>query len=987
MRAPSDMPRPGGGRRRKRREPKPGRGRVVLIVAAVVLFLLITSLRSISRFYTDFLWFDSLGQSAVFTGVLQAKVTLVAIFAGTFFVLLWLNLFLADRVAPAFRIAGPEEELVERYHQLVGGRTVLVRTAVSVLFALIAGAGMAGEWRSWILFHNAVDFGEVDPQFKRDIGFYIFRLPFLSTAVGWLFTSIVIVLIVTAVAHYLNGGIRLQTPGAERVTAQVKVHLSVLLGALALVKAGDYWLQQFQLTVSSRGTVDGANYTAVNAELPALRLLIFIAVGAFFLFIWNIWRKGWVLPALAVGLWAFIQVVAGGIVPAVVQRYKVEPSESSQERPFLLRNMQATTAALGLDDVRRQPFAADDSLDDAALQRNEQTLRNIRLWDPSILVNTYEQLQALRPFYGITDVDVDRYLLDGELTQLMVSARELDTANVPQRSWEARHLTFTHGYGVVAAPSNAKDSGGRPSPVVSDVPLQVAAEAQDVFDISQPGIYFGEGLSSYVIVDTNRREIDFQDAQNQTQFTEYTGDDGVNIGSITRRLAFALRFADVNPLFSGNLRSDSRILLFRDVHDRVSALAPFLDFDSDPYPVVVDGRIQWVLDGYTTSDRYPYGETATTDGPSSSGLNHRFNYVRNSVKAVVDAYDGTVTFYVIDDDDPITRAYSRAFPDLFTTTDPPAALAAHFRYPEDLFRVQTNMWGRYHLEDPDDFYTRNGAWVVSRNPSAPSTQTPVNTGSSSTSTTDPNAPPRTSSRMDPYYLLTRLPDREEQAFILLRPFVPFSQSDSRQLLTGFLVADSDPGSYGRLTSYETDPTQQVDGPGIVAGTINSDDQVSRDQTQLCQQGASCRFGNLILVPIEGSLLYVQPLYIIADQNPVPLLRKVIVQYQGEVSIADSLREALIGLRAFENVPATLDDTGGAVTPTPPGEEPTTPPSDVGIVELLQQAEQLFAESDAALAEQDFATYGEKLRQARALIERARQLAAESTTTTTAAEPA
>jgi uncharacterized membrane protein (UPF0182 family) len=953
-----------------------GRGRVVLITAAVLAVVLITSLRGIASFWTDYLWFDSLGQGGVFTGRLVAQFTLVVMFTGTFFVLQFANLLIADRVAPAFRAPGPEEEVVERYRELVGSRTGLVRFSVAALFALVVGAGTSGQWQSWVLFRNAVDFGQTDPLFDRDVGFYVFQLPFLSFAIGWLFAALVIVLMLTTVAHYLNGGIRLQVPGPERVTPQVKVHLSVLLGLLAVVRAGDYYLERFELTVSTRGAVDGATYTDVKAQLPATNLLILIALSAAVLFLLNTRRKGWALPTMAISVWAVVAVVGGAIVPAAVQRIRVEPAESSREREFIERNIAATRTAFGLDQVEEVGFEGDQALTGDDLLANADSIRNIRLWDTGTLANTYQSLQGLRAGYSISDVDVDRYVVDGELTQLMIAARELETSALPQTSWEARHLTFTHGYGIVASPANSKEANGRPDLVVSEVPLEDELD----LGIEQPGIYIGEGQSGYVITGTGRPEVDFV-SDEATEFTEYDGADGVDVGSFARRFAFALRFGDVNPLFSGNLRDNSRIHYQRDVRERVSELAPFLTFDADPYPVVVGGRIQWVVDGYTTSSRFPYSQRGVVDG--NNDLDRRFNYIRNSVKAVVDAYDGTVTLYVVDQDDPIIRAYMAAFPDLFTTEAAPEELAAHFRYPEDLFRVQTNMWGRYRITDPDDFFNGNGGWVVSRDPGAPDDAEPV---AAADDTVDPNAAITTDNRIEPYYLLTALPGEEEESFVMLRPFTPLqlSGADRRSVLTGFLVASSDPDDYGRLISYRTPPSNQVDGPAIVAGTIRSFEAVSEDQTDLCREesGSTCTFGNLVFVPIEQGIIYVQPLYIQAEGGNFPVLRKVIVEFNGEVGYADTLREALLQL--FDEVPETLEDDASPAPDPDPDEpddpagpaDPEEPTSDATAAELLDRADELFVEADAALAESDLATYAEKIDEARALIQQAQALLAE-----------
>ena len=952
------------------------------MILAVALFILLTSLRGIAGFYTDFLWFDSLDYDSVFTGILGARVALGAIFTGIFFVLLYVNLFIADRLAPPLRPTGPEEEVIERYRELIGGRTTLVRAVVSLLFALIAGAGVASQWNSWILFTNAQEFGVADPQFGEDIGFYVFRLPFLTFVVDWAFASVIIIAIVTAVAHYLNGGIRVQAP-SQRVGRQVKGHLSVLLGLLALIRAVGYYLARYELNFSGRGAVEGATYTDVNAQLPALNLLILISLAAFVLFIVNIRRQGWVLPALGVGLWAIVAVVVGGIVPAFVQTFRVQPQQLARERPFIERNITATRAAFGLQDVNTDAFGNDGDINGATLEDNADIVRNIRLWDPDLLLETYRQIQGVRDFYEIVDVDVDRYQIDGQKTQVMISARELDSSGVPQTSWEARTLAYTHGYGVVLSPANAKEGNGRPSLLLADIPVREVAD----IPLEEPAIYVGEGLDGYVITGTDRAEIDYQDVAGETQFREYEGEAGVGIGTYLRRAAFALRFGDINPLISGNLRAESRILFQRDVEERVSALAPFLRPDADPYPVVIDGRIVYVVDLYTTSSNYPYAQTAISgDLPAASGLRGDFNYVRNSVKAVVDAYDGTVTFYVVDEADPVIAAYREAFPDLFTDGDEVSEeLRAHFRYPEDLFRVQTNMWGAYHVSDPDDFLNRNDAWDVAQAPGnefAPASQTldPV--------TGLPTGPGR-AQRFEPYYQLLRLPEAEEQEFVMLRPFVPASEDDSGRLLTAFMTASSDPETYGQLRSFVLPRSELPEGPVLIGGTISSNPQVAELQTLLGQEGSDLEYGNLLLVPMEESILYVRPLYVSATSNPVPELERVIVVYEGEVAVEATLRESLEAL--FGSAPETLEseaaDDGGAEPVEPPpadGEEPATPEPvepDADVPSLLAAAADAFDEAQAALDDGDLGLYQEKVAEAEGLVQRAQELVDTTTSTT------
>ena len=970
MRAPDDLP------RRPRRARSGRRRRTLIIAAVVILFVLITSVRGIAGFYTDYLWFDSLDQGGVWRGILGARAVLALVFMGIFFALAWANLFVADRVAPPYRVAGPEDELLERYHDVVGERAGLVRIAVAGLLAIIAGSGVSAEWNSWVLFANGQDFGVEDPQFGRDVGFYVFRLPFLSFIVDWLFASLLIVLIVTAVAHYLNGGIRVQPPG-PRVAPQVKAHLSVLLALLALVKAVDYFLQRFELTVSSRGTVDGATYTDVNAQLPALNLLVLISLAAAALFVFNIFRRGWVLPAVAVGLWAFVALVVGGIYPQWVQRFQVQPNESARERPYLERNIEATRAALNLEGVDVADFTPETNVDEVDLSQSQQTIRNIRLWDParSLSGQTFEALQRIRDYYSVDDIDVDRYQIGGETTQVNIGVRTINPAGVPGESWEADHLAYTHGYGVLMAPSNAA-AGNEPDFIIGDIPARVADGAPAV---EQAGIYFGENLDGYVVVNTDRDEIDYQD-EDETQTTEYEGRDGVEAGSLFRRVAFFLRFGDFNPVISDYLTSDSRVIYVRDVVDRVQALAPFLTADTDPYPVVNDGRVVWVVDMYTTTDRYPYAQEADTDQlRPGSGLDHDFNYVRNSVKATVDAYDGTVRLYEMPGDDPILDAYRRAFPDLFSDYEEmPEGLNEHMRYPEDMFRVQTAAYARYHLTDPDDFYNQDDTWRVARDPgTAGADPTTAVTNEAGQATGETIAP-----RIPPYYQVLQLPreagaDAPEAEMVLMRPFVPHSDDDQRQQLTAFMAARMDAENYGQLLVYEMPSSDLPEGPGIASAAIQTDERVSTLETELGRGGSEVRYGNLLLVPIDQALLYVQPFYVVPEDQTrqVPLLERVIANYGDQVVIADTLAEAMEEI--FGEQPVTREEPGEEGTVPDEGEgtpsDEDTVPSGDEAEELLAEAQGLFDEAQDALADGDLGTYQERVDEAGDLVDEAIEL--------------
>lgn len=989
MRPPSDMPSPSA---RQRRAGGSNRGRTLLVLAAIALFVLITSLRGIAGFYTDLLWFDSLGYEEVWRGVLGAKFALAAIFVTTFFVICWANLYIADRLAPRFPPPGPEQEALERFRDAIGHRTGLFRVAVALLLALVAGLGMSQEWRSWLLFVNGGDWGRRDAQFDTDIGFYVFKLPFLSSVADWAFASILIILVVTVAAHFANGGIRAQPVGPSaagpRVTSQVKAHISVLLGVLALIRAGGYYLQRFELTTSSRGVVDGALYTDVNAQLPVLNLLTLISVASFVLFIVNIWRRGWVLPILGVGLWGLVAVVAGGIYPQVIQRVQVEPNESATEEPFIERNIAATREAYDLEGMRTEDYDLNLDAGDIDLSDNVDTVRNVRLWDPasSLLGQTFSRLQQLLPYYAIRDVDVDRYTVDGEVTLSMLAARSLDTSGVPASSWEARHTVYTHGYGVVLASGTSKTEDGRPVFALEQVPVQ---ENTDL-SVETPQIYFSEGLDGYVVTGTDRPELDFQIAD-ETRTTEYDGRDGVSVGSLLRRVAFGLRFGDYNPVISGLIGDGSKIHYIRDVRERVETLAPFLNFDADPYPVIdEDGGIQWIADAYTTTDRYPYAQSADNRAlPADSGLGHGFNYVRNSVKAVVDAYDGTVTFYIVDDEDPIVAAWASAFPDLFTDGDEmPEDLRSHVRYPEDIFRVQTNMWGRYHVKNATTFYNNNDAWNIALDPGT-SGATPA---PQPTTPTGEPAGPVVGARVDPYYLLTELPTEDDAEFVMLRSFVPFG-NDQNQQLTAYMVARSDPENYGELVTYVMPRDRRPDGPAIVADAMQSDPEVSELQTLLGGSGSEIKYGNVILVPVDGSLVYVRSLYVESDQVEIPELTKVIAYLDGEVAVADTLVGALSQLVAevpdIDEVVPTEGGTegGGEGEPQEPEGSEGEPEEDedptVRAARLLEEARSVFDRAQEALTAGDLGEYQRLTEEAEGLVSDALEVLGGSTATSTA----
>jgi uncharacterized membrane protein (UPF0182 family) len=975
--------------------------RVWLIVAAVVLVILLLSLRGLARFYTDYLWFKDVGYEHTWRSLLSAKIVPALIFSATFFVAMLVNLIVADRVAPRYRGTGPEDEIIERYRSYVQPYAGRVRVLVSLFFALIMGTGVSAQWQRWILFSNSTSFGVKDPEFHKDISFYLFRLPFLQFVAGWIFAALLVILIVSAVFHYLNGGIRLQSP-FQRVTPQVKVHLSVLLAIMALTKTYQYYLAQFALTKSRNGFVDGATYTDLHAHLPALRLLMVISVAAAGLFIVNIWRRGWVFPIIAVGLWGFISIVVGTIYPAVIQKFVVQPNELSREEPYIVRNIAATRDAFNLANVSSTNFNYTGSLDPNSVLASKPTLDNVRLYDPLPAQDAFKQTQEILPFYAFTDVDVDRYQIGDESKEpVLASVRELNLGQLPDNSWTSQHLVYTHGNGAVAAAANDVNVDA-PSYVLSGIPP--AGDLQEQLKAPYTGVYFGEGIGGYSIVDTKVAEVEGNPGGSTT--TKYQGLAGVKVSSFLRRAALALRFGDWNLLVSGQVTSQSRVIYIRDIQQRVQMIAPFLKYDADPYPVISGGRIVWVLDAYTTADDYPYSQSIHPTEPHGSGLDSEFNYVRNSVKVTIDAYDGTVTFYVVDPNDPIIKTYRKAFPGMFKDLSAmPQALQQHLRYPEDIFSAQTEQYALYHITDPVQYFNKQAIWDVAPSPdtsSAAAVAAAVQSGSNGGRNTT-LAP--TGSPIDPLYLTMALPQEEgkppsAQQFLLERPFTPRSKGG---ILSAFMFAQSDAKDYGKLVVYQV-PDPIAPSPGQAASLIQSDQFISSQFTLLGTQGSRVIQGNVQLIPVGNSIVYVRPVWILgAGSNTFPRYLAVAAALGNRAVLGNNMQDAIQALLTggrtnFQRIGGVNSQgnnqtgTGATTTtttvPSGSGPPPTSPPANASVDALLASAQTEFAAANAALRAGNLAAYQQHNAAAQADVqaaqrELARTAAPAATPTTTA----
>ncbi len=976
----------------------------VISLVALIIFGII-SLRGAAGIYTDYLWFDSLNFSSIWTSIVITRILLALVFFGLFLGLAWANFAIASKVAPKTRPSGPEEDALSKYHSSpIGKRRWITHLLVGGFLALIIGVGANNQWENWLMFVNKSDFGIEDQLHGIDLGFYIFQLPFLLYFVNWLFTSFVVIIIFTLIYHYVYGGIRFKIKNRNRILPPVHAHLSILLGILALIRAVDYFLGRYQLTTSTSGFVDGASYTDINARLPILNLLIVIALISAALFVYNIWRRNWIIPSIAIGLWIFVSITMGSIYPFFIQQFIVSPAESSREQVYIDRNIESTRIAYGLDNVQERTLDINnDKTYEELIEANRDIVSVIPIQDSKRLPQTFENLQGERGFYEFANpLDVDRYIIDGVVTPVVIGSRELNPKDLPNNSWEATRLAFTHGYGLALTPANSTD-GGLPNFRIGGLPVENSLEN---INLQEPRIYVSEQLEEYAIVKTNRKEIDGSDTTLEQGSYTYTGDGGVKIGGFFRQAAFALRFWEIEPLISDFISDDSQIIYIRNIRDRVQKLAPFLYFDNDIYPVLANGRIYYIVDAYTTTNRYPYSQrsgsdlTGTDQLAESSGLRHEFNYVRNSVKAVVDSFDGSVTFYAFDEEDPILRTWRKAFPDLFTDkSEMDQELLDHIRYPEDLFRTQTNAWASYQLSNPLEFYSRGEAWNVAQDPGGV-----AGAAFTAVENEDGTFSRGQQFRIDPYYTVLRLPLEDEASYVALRPFVPLSD-DTRKELTAFMVAKGDAHNYGELILYRT-PGGNVDGPAIINSKIQADPGISRIITLLDQQGSNVSFGEMLLVPIEDSILYVRSLYVTAASTEVPELQRVIAVLDDNVVMCSTLSESLEALfdpsRVVSSSSASTDEcvgnVGGISEDGEDGETPDTtttttvtpetttttltppttttdpdgdlPDPDSTVEELLASAEELFEQADEALRAGDLGRYQELNDQAQNLIAQA-----------------
>jgi len=937
----------------RRLPPIPALGR--WLAAGVILIVLYVVLNIAKSIYADWLWFQAEGYSSVYSKTIITKVWLFFTGAGVFLAFFLGNLLLALRLMRRPPQAGPRVIVVDE----VGLRRIILVGIIagSLFLAVIFGSIAAGQWDTMLRYLNGQPFGEEDPVFGRDIGFYVFSLPALQFMQGWALGAAVVTTIGVAGAYVLRASAataaRLLGGGAPfEMTTAIRAHLSGLLVIVIGLFVWRYWLSTFNLSYSTRGPVFGATYTDLHAQLPVTYILMALASLTALLVVANLFlRRGLWLPLASTGLWVATAVVGGLIYPATVERFEVNPNELSKERLYIERNIEFTRQAYGLNRIVEQTYPAELSVTAEEIVASPQTVDNIRLWDPRPLRDTLNQIQALRQLYDFHDVDVDRYVIDGGYRQVMLAARELDTDRLPEDAsgWVNKRLQFSHGYGVAMSPVNAVTAEGLPEFFVQDIP------PKGKLDIERPEIYFGEKTDTYVIVNSKEKEFDYP-LENTSVYASYEGRGGVRLSSFWRRFTYAWAFGDPNILISGQITGDSRLLYRRQVPDRVHTIAPFLRLDDDPYLVVADGRLFWIQDAYAVTDRYPYSQPYQGD----------FNYIRNSVKAVVDAYEGTVTLYIAEPDDPIIRTWDAIYPDLFTPIEEmPASLREHVRYPEGLFKVQAEMYRTYHMVEPQLFFNKEDLWNIP-NQLFFEEQQPL----------------------EPYYLIMRVPGEEREEFVLILPFTPKNRDNTN----AWLAARSDGEHYGSLIAFRFPKDRLVYGPAQIEARINQDSKIAEQFTLWSRSGSQILRGNLLMIPIGRSNLYVEPIFLQSQTSQLPELRRVVVANGNQIAMESTLEDSLavlFGERApttpevvlppEETPPAEGEAPGLEGTPgaeaTPAAEAAPAPaPTPAGdIADVVREAQAAYDRAQAALRQGDFATYGEELKRLEAALDRLAEL--------------
>ncbi|HEY8455459.1 MAG TPA: UPF0182 family protein [Actinopolymorphaceae bacterium] len=942
-----------------------GRSRA-LVPTVVVLVILASLFALLANLWTERLWFISVDYSHVFTTMLLTRIGMFVGFGIVFGAVVFANMALAYRLRPRYRTMSVEQQTLDRYRDVVDPHRKLIAGVIAGLLGLIAGSSASGRWETFLQWSNATSFGVTDPQFGKDVSFYVFGYPWYRFLIGYGFAVILLSLIVAVATHYLYGGIRLQTP-AQKASAAAQAHISVLVGLFVLLKAVAYWFDRYGLVVAPHvisGDQDftGVTYTDAHAVVPAKTVLTIIAAICAVLFFANVIRRTWLLPGLGLGLMVLSAAMLGWAWPVIVQQVQVRPNEPEREAPYIQRHIEATREAYGVAGTEVEPYEAKTTTTAGQLAGDAATLPGVRLIDPAIVAETFEQQQQVRGFYSFQNpLDVDRYRVDGEVRDAVVAVREVNLEGLPaeQRSWNNDHTVYTHGYGVVVAYGNQRQPDGSPQW------MEAGKGSEGPFGKYEPRIYFGESSPPYSIVGAPEGarpvELDLPGSGGDGDPNHtYRGKGGVPIGSFVNRLLYATKFQDLNLLLNrSRIHSESKILYDRHPRQRVQKVAPWLNIDSDPYPAIVNGRVVWILDGYTMSDNYPLSQRLLLDDATSTSLtprpaivaqpSERLNYIRNSVKATVDAYDGTVTLYAWDESDPLLRTWMKAFPGTVKPkSQMPRALLEHVRYPSDLMKVQREILAQYHVTNAATFYEGTERWRVPADPTQQNARV----------------------KQPAYYLSVQMPGDDKPEFSLTSTYIYYN----RQNLAAFVAVNADATSknYGKIRVLQLDNRTQIDGPNQVANELDSDTRIADAMLPLTRGESRAIKGNLLTLPVGGGLLYVQPVYVQRGSGDAayPLLRLVLASFGGGIGVGPTLQDALD--MVFEgDAGVSTGETEEPQGETPPDDQPSPPSSDE-VARHLAAARQAFEDAEAALRDGDLQGYAEAVERAQEAVARAEQ---------------
>ncbi|MBU1955247.1 MAG: UPF0182 family protein [Candidatus Margulisbacteria bacterium] len=873
------------------------------IALAVVAFLFLTFASQLINFYTDFLWFSQIGYLSIFTKIVWAKVYLFAFAFAVFFAFVFFNVQLADKLSRK-NLLKVDMNVFEIFEENAAPILKKIIFGVVLFISFISATGASSLWEWLIKFQNYQPFGSLDPVFSKDIGFYVFQLPFIKFLHGYIMFVLFVAIIGSGLIYFFRRSFRITKLGLT-ITDKARMHLSILAALLVLGVSYGIRLSMFDLLVKESSLITGAGFVDVNAVLPLMYIMIGLCVISAIGFIAFAFTNKLTLAVSPLLLLIVVSLLGRGVYVELVQRLYVAPNELAKETPYIKRHVAATNLAFDLNRIKVKELEV-STLNQRDLNNNRSTLQNIRLWDHRPLKETYSQLQEIRTYYDFNDVDVDRYHLNGDYREVMISARELSYSSLPSRIWINEHLTYTHGYGVVASPVNKVSNEGLPDFWIKNIPPKSTVG----INVTRPEIYYGEESNDYCFVNTKSKEFDYP-AGAKNVYSNYGGSGGVPTANLWRRLAFAARFSNMKILLSGDIKADSKIMYYREIGERIRAILPFIQFDPDPYIVVSEGKLYWIIDGYTSTNMYPYSRRYGSIG----------NYVRNSVKVVVDAYNGSVDFYISDTKDPIIAAYRSAFPEVFKSLDTlPEDLRKHVRYPEAIFKVQSEMYRTYHMTDPQIYYNKEDLWDI-----------PTELYSGNTV------------YVDPYYIIMKLPGEKREEFVLIIPFTP----NKKDNMSAWMAARSDGKNYGEITVYKFSKKKLIYGPMQIEARIDQDADISKELSLWSQRGSKVIRGNLLVIPIANSLIYVEPLYLKAERGEIPALTRVIVAYEDRVAMEETFSEALSsvlsGIKVGKRVAGEVAER---VYQTPR--------------ELAGKALSLYNEAQKYLRQGNFAKYGETM---------------------------